>query len=101
MPKNKLATCTTDELNAVIGGASMIERAQKSVFGEPRAIQQFVGGVGGGLLLGVNAKNHNMDKFISGRTPAAKAGFGLGAMGNMALGPAGKLLSLSNKTPAP
>lgn len=100
MNRKQLKPCGLDELEAVVGGASWLEQAQSAVFGEPRAVQQFGGGLAGGLTGGPNARNSLMKHYVDGKTPASKLGFELGAMGNMALGPVGKLMAAgSNNAP--
>lgn len=56
--------------------------------------KNFGGGLLGGALHGANAKTSQIDTFADTSSRATKAGFELGAMGNMAAGPVGDLVGL-------
>jgi hypothetical protein len=55
--------------------------------------KSFVGGMAGGAIHGVNAKDSQIGKFADTSNQWTKHGFEVGAMGNMAAGPVGDLVS--------
>ena len=55
--------------------------------------KNFAGGAAAGLTYGPNAKTENVSKYADTSSQATKAGFELGATGNMAMGPFGKAMS--------
>ena len=55
--------------------------------------KSFAGGLTGGFLHGPSAKVDQVERFAGPKTSASKAGFELGAMGNMAAGKIGDGIS--------
>jgi len=82
---NTLESIDVAQLSSVSGGAGIGE----SVSNAWQGTKNFAGGATAGLLHGVTAKNSQVDRFADGSSQATKAGFELGAMGNMGLGKIG------------
>ncbi len=88
-PLAPLAAIDSAELTAVSGGAGFGE----SVSNAWQGTKNFAGGATAGLLHGTDAKNSQVERFAEGNSRATKAGFEIGAMGNMAMGNFGSVLS--------
>jgi hypothetical protein len=86
---NQLESIDVALLSSVSGGAGVKE----SVSNAWQGTKNFAGGATAGLLHGVTAKNSQVDRFADGSSQATKAGFELGAMGNMAMGKVGDAVS--------
>ncbi len=86
---SNLVSITTTELSSVTGGAGFGE----SVSNAWQGTKNFAGGATAGLLHGTDAKNSQVERFAQGNSQATKAGFEMGAMGNMAMGNFGSALS--------
>ena len=82
----RMQTIKPDVLVTVSGGVSLSEAWTNT--------KNFTGGLFGGAVHGVNAKTSQIDTFADTSSRATKAGFELGAMGNMAAGPVGDLVGL-------
>jgi hypothetical protein len=84
-----LPTIETSELESVSGGRTWGEAASDAWQGT----KNFAGGATAGLLHGAEVKNSQVERFAEGNSRATKAGFEMGAMGNMAMGNFGQALS--------
>ena len=81
---SELTTIDTCDLDEVQGGSWLT---------------QFVRGAAGGFIHGPNAKTEQIDQFGNRGSTGFKPGVEVGMMANMALGPAGRLLtSIFSKT---
>lgn len=90
MPTNiTLETIDSTELASVNGGRSWGEAASDAWQGT----KNFAGGATAGLLHGTEVKNSQVERFAQANSQATKAGFEIGAMGNMAMGNVGQALS--------
>jgi len=58
-----------------------------------QGVRNFTGGATAGLVHGPNASERAVDRWADTSSQATKAGFELGAMGNMAMGPVGGLVA--------
>lgn len=88
MPNTILDSIDTTDLGTVTGGAGWGE----TISGAWQGTKNFTGGATAGLLHGVNAKSSQVSTFADTSSRATKAGFEMGAMGNMAAGPVGDLV---------
>jgi hypothetical protein len=86
---NPLVSITPLDLSTVIGGAGVGQAVSNAWQGT----KNFAGGVAAGALHGAEAKSSQVERFASTNSQATKAGFEMGAMGNMALGDVGQLVS--------
>jgi hypothetical protein len=89
MSNQHLAAIDHAELTSVTGGAGIGE----SISNAYQGTKNFVGGAAAGVLHGAEAKTTQVDRFAQTNSRATKAGFEMGAMGNMAMGNFGQALS--------
>lgn len=63
------------------------------VQGAWQGVKNFTGGAAAGLTYGVGATSSAVSRYADTSSQATKAGFEIGAMGNMAMGPVGGLIA--------
>lgn len=77
------------DLTSVTGGMGVGETISNVATG----VKNFAGGAAAGFALGPNARTSTVERVADTSSRATKAGFEIGAMGNMALGPLGRAVS--------
>ena len=88
MPSHHLDAIDPAQLASATGGGAM-DRVQNAWQG----VKNFSGGAAAGLTYGVGASERAVNRYADTSSQATKAGFEIGAMGNMAMGPVGGLLA--------
>jgi hypothetical protein len=88
MPSHHLEAIDGIRLAAITGGGAW-DRVKDAWQGT----KNFTGGAAAGLTYGVGAQERTVNRYADTSSQATKAGFELGAMGNMAMGPVGGLLA--------
>ena len=88
MPSHHLAAIDLHSLALITGGGAW-DRVKDAWQGT----KNFTGGAAAGLTYGVGATERAVNRYADTSSQATKAGFEMGAMGNMAMGPFGGLLA--------
>jgi len=88
MPSHHLEAIDVHTLAATMGGGAW-DRVKDAWQGT----KNFTGGAAAGLTYGVGAQERAVSRYADTSSQATKAGFELGAMGNMAMGPVGGMLA--------
>jgi hypothetical protein len=97
--ESSLCSIDTDLLAAVQGGGEndsfgqTAENVWQGAKDTWQGAKNFGGGVAGGMIYGPGAKSSQIERFTDTNSEAGRAGTEIGMMGNMAMGPAGKLMS--------
>jgi hypothetical protein len=88
MPHHHIEQIEISRLATVQGGGAW-DRAKDAWQGT----KNFAGGLGAGLTYGPMASERAVNRYADSSSQATKAGFEVGAMGNMAMGPVGGLIA--------